>query len=725
MTRESADPVVSRHVAVFTEPPKRVPSVYGVDGPLLGNGDVGVVLSGEPEEQTFWIGKIDFWSKVLYIPLPPGAVTISIPALVDASYCQEQDLLHAEVRGRFEKKTIRVTTRSWTPANNNLLVTELANGGDQSLDVIVDLWTNQSSLKEYPVGLMPLERRRVLEYREAREYPTDAGTDGDLLWITRHAEPQDVKGMDAAMATKIVGVNPEVDTDDAAKSTAAFLLAPGRTVQIVTTVVTDLDVEPGDPLEVAKYQALEGDTAALDWLNGEHRQWWSDFWSASFLEIADKKVEAFWYGAQYIMACCNREGKLAPGLWGNWITTDRSRWNGDYTLNYNFQCSYFGIFAANHPELAIPYYDAVLDFLPRARKMAQEHCCHGVHFPTHIGPYGLCDARTYGQRSNASYCAVIFEDGYNHTLDEKLWREKLYPFLIEVANFWEDYLEQDDSGRYVVYRSNAHESENWGRDTNALQHRGFLRRLFQTLLDASVDLGTDAERRQKWSDIVENFSDYTYVEFNSVTVFSLTENEPHFKKGGASLNAIYPGAQVDEESDEEVRQIALDSIEQADAWEGNGFCRSFPAAVRMNYPGILAKLRQTLDELMPPNLYVRGGGGIETCGASLAVSEMLLQSHRGYLRFFPVWPRDQQARFGTLRTFGAFLVSAELNEGIVENVGIVSEKGRDCTIANPWPDKHLRVTEAANGKSVHTVAGDGDRLTFATHAGGSYCLEPG
>ncbi len=718
------DPIVGKHTGVFNEPPKRVPSVYGVDGPLLGNGDVGVVLSGEAEEQTFWIGKIDFWSKVQYIPLPPGALTLSIPALVDASYRQEQDLLKAEVRGRFEKDDIRVSTRSWTPAHKNLLVVELHNDGEQSLDVVVDLRTNRSRLKEYPVGLMPLERRRVLEYREGREYPTAAGTDGDLLWVTRHAEPIDVKGMDAAMATKMVGVNAEVDSDEESKSTAAFLLSSGRTVWIVTSIVTNRDVEPGDPLEVAKYEALEGDVAVLEWSNREHRTWWSDFWSASYLEITDKKVEAFWYGAQYIMACCNRAGKMAPGLWGNWITTDRSRWNGDYTLNYNFQCSYFGIFAANHPELAIPYYDAVLDFIPRARKMAQEHCCRGVHYPTHIGPYGLCDPRTYGQRSNAAYCAVIFEDGYYYTLDAETAREKLYPFLIEVANFWEDYLQRDGSGRYVVYRSNAHESENWGKDTNALQHRGFLRRLFQTLIDVSVDLDVDADRRDKWADIIENFSDYTYVKHNGVTVFSLTENEPHFKEGGASLNAIYPGAQVDEESDAELVQIALNSVEQADAWEGNGFCRSFPAAVRMNYPGTLEKLRQTLDMLMPPNLYVRGGGGIETCGTSLAVSEMLLQSHRGYLRFFPVWPRDQPARFGTLRAKNAFLVSAELNEGKVENVEVVSEKGRDCTFLNPWPEFHPRVYEVESGNPVQTVAVEGDRFTFCTHPGGHYLLKP-
>ena len=44
---------------------------------------------------------------------------------------------------------------------------------------------------------------------------------------------------------------------------------------------------------------------------------------------------------------------------------------------------------------------------------------------------------------------------------------------------------------------------------------------------------------------------------------------------------------------------------------------------------------------------------------TLAVNEMLLQSHEGALRFFPVWPANRAATFTTLRTNGAFLVSAQ------------------------------------------------------------------
>jgi hypothetical protein len=48
---------VSQYKAVFDAPPTRVPSRDSVGGPLLGNGDLGAVISGAPEAQRFWISK--------------------------------------------------------------------------------------------------------------------------------------------------------------------------------------------------------------------------------------------------------------------------------------------------------------------------------------------------------------------------------------------------------------------------------------------------------------------------------------------------------------------------------------------------------------------------------------------------------------------------------------------------------------------------------------------
>ena len=51
---------------------------------------------------------------------------------------------------------------------------------------------------------------------------------------------------------------------------------------------------------------------------------------------------------------------------------------------------------------------------------------------------------------------------------------------------------------------------------------------------------------------------------------------------------------------------------------------------------------------------------------TLAINEMLLQSHEGALRFFPVWPANRRTTFTTLRTNGGFLVSAEHSAAHVE-----------------------------------------------------------
>jgi hypothetical protein len=86
-----------------------------------------------------------------------------------------------------------------------------------------------------------------------------------------------------------------------------------------------------------------------------------------------------------------------------------------------------------------------------------------------------------------------------------------------------------------------------------------------------------------------------------------------------------------------------------------------------------------------PNLMIfTGGGGIENCsGVPATVNEMLVPSHQGVLRLFPVWPRNRDASFGRLRTPGAFLVSAELRQGQIGSVVIESERGPEVSDGEP------------------------------------------
>ena len=123
---------------------------------------------------------------------------------------------------------------------------------------------------------------------------------------------------------------------------------------------------------------------------------------------------------------------------------------------------------------------------------------------------------------------------------------------------------------------------------------------------------------------------------------------------------------------------------------------------------------------MPNLLLYYGGGGIESCGGFLAINEMVLQSHEGVLRFFPCWPKDQNARFGSLRAVGAFLVSAESKEGVITGVKILSEKGLPCRVQNPWPGKKVHLVRQGRMEEIEI----GERFTFSTKPGESVELSP-
>ncbi len=115
------------------------------------------------------------------------------------------------------------------------------------------------------------------------------------------------------------------------------------------------------------------------------------------------------------------------------------------------------------------------------------------------------------------------------------------------------------------------------------------------------------------------------------------------------------------------------------------------------------------------------GGLTETLSAvPSCINEMLLQSYEGMIRVFPAWPSDRDASFENLRAYGAFLVSSEKKKGVVRYIKIKSEKGRTCTIENPWMTK-LLITE--NGKPITATVSE-NVYSFSTKAGGIYLLGP-
>ena len=134
---------------------------------------------------------------------------------------------------------------------------------------------------------------------------------------------------------------------------------------------------------------------------------------------------------------------------------------------------------------------------------------------------------------------------------------------------------------------------------------------------------------------------------------------------------------------------------------------SYQAANRVGFdPNITYGIfNERIKKAAFPNLWIaHGGGGVETCSAVPSfINEMLLQSYEGIIRVFPAWLKNRDAKFKTLRAYGAFLVSSEIKNNKVTYIKIVSEKGRTCTIENPW-GKSALVLER-DGQKAETLTG--------------------
>ena len=82
----------------------------------------------------------------------------------------------------------------------------------------------------------------------------------------------------------------------------------------------------------------------------------------------------------------------------------------------------------------------------------------GVYYPVGIGPWGIVSDNTFWcQKSNAAYAAVNMVMRFDCTRDAAYARSTAYPFMKELAEFWEGYLKFED-GRYVIYDDAIHES---------------------------------------------------------------------------------------------------------------------------------------------------------------------------------------------------------------------------------------------------------------------------
>jgi alpha-L-fucosidase 2 len=687
--------IAGQYQGTWTTPPTNLSSGQTQDGPMLGNGDVGVVEGGPINNHTFYVGKNDFFSSTTHAVKPLGRIVVSASGLSGSSYNVVQDIKNAEVRGTYTLNGQTLNTTSWTDANSNLFVTSftLTGGGVQSIGI-----TLQNGSGGTP----------------------SASNDGRVLSTDLQADTGGSGDPRARMAARTIGGSQSISGNKLTLS-----LSPGTTSTLVVAIRSSIDTSGYQSSAVS----MVTDLTQLDVNNHNvaHRSWWQNFWSQSYVEIPDKAIEKSWYGSLYLLASASRTGRYAPGLWGNWITRDMN-WNGDYHTNYNYEAPFYAALPTNHIDQIGAYDRPILDWQARAQSLASQNGFTGVLYPVGISPGGTsADMALHNQKSNAANLASDMVMRFEFTYDTG-YANTVYPWLKQVGLFWQNYLTWDAANnRYVITNDAPHEDQGYPQ-TNSSMSLGLVHLLFQGLVDMSTALNVDSGTRSTWQNILSHLSRPATMNRNGQTIVRETEVGSDFIDDGNDIAAqfIYPSDLVGLDSSAADLQNARNTIGQlGNAWHGGNAPTTFyAAAARVGYSPatILSNLRNEATGQSYNNMSIHhNGGGLENVNVTTSgLSEMLLQSFQNDLKVFADWPSGTNAKFGDLMAYGGFLVSSDLENNTVQYLRVISQKGRSLTFTNPWPGQSLALYR--NGSSAGTVSGS--RITITTAANETVHLAP-
>lgn len=491
-----------------------------------------------------------------------------------------------------------------------------------------------------------------------------------------------------------------------------------------------------------------------------HLNWWRHFWSKSFVEIPDKKIQSWWYGSLYVLASCSRTGSVAPGLWGNWITSPFMGWQGDYTLDYNYEAPFWAAFPTNHVSLANPYDAPLLNWLGRGTALAKKIKAHGIVYYCHLAPapgWSADNFRASDQKSDALFAAVncIQRWRYTHT---KAYARLIWPFLRGVATYWDHDL-TFVNGHYESLKDAPDETLFGPTDAvNPATTLAFLGMLYPAVINMSRQLHVDAGKRSKWRYILAHLSPLPIVSASSIkkivhamgrvavrgkAVIRISEQgrawiilrdqlkpDPAIVVLGStpgmnSLQTVFPAWQIGLDSPPRLLHAALNTAKLMKIWyDCNDTSCFYPALACIGYnpESILRHLNNLVTYIGYPSFayHILCGGVENEATVPTTLCAMLLQSYQRNIHVFPDWPHNQNARFGNLLACGDFLVSSKIQSGRIAYVRIISQAGLPLRLENPWPGQEVlcasdrRRQQTVSGRVITLPMRKGESLVFWT-----------
>ena len=452
-------------------------------------------------------------------------------------------------------------------------------------------------------------------------------------------------------------------------------------------------------------------------------------------------TELYYQYGRYLLIASSRPGGLPANLQGIWNRHVQPPWGSNYTTNINTEMNYWPAEITNLPECFLPLSDFIGRLAVNGAQTAKVNyginrgwlAHHNSDVWAQTAPTGGYDSDPKGAprwscwpMAGVWLCQHLWEH-YAFGGDKKYLSKTAYPLMKGAAEFLLQWLQKDpETGYWITNPSTSPENRFRYIDKEGKKQNGEISRssgmdlglawdLLTNCIEASTVLDTDKAFRQQCMDVRANLQPFRIGSKGQLLEWDkeFEETDPNHRHV-SHLFALHPGRQIIPEQQPELAAACQRTLEirgdggtgWAMAWKIN-----FWARLRDGNHAF-GMLKNGLRYVDATQVSVRGGGTYANLfdahppfqidgnfGGTAGITEMLLQSHAGYIHLLPAMPDNwQSGSIKGVRARGGFTIDMEWKESRITRLSVTSHSGGTCRIREAT-SPHEEVIETEKGKT--------------------------